>query len=179
MLYGYARASTESPSIDSQLTQLESAGCEQIFAETVDETKGDRVELGKLLKTVGQGDTVLIPRLDCLARSTQDLLNILSRLAEKGASFRSLNEAWADTTTPEGSRMLTVLTGLAEFEREVIRSRSQEGRAKAKARGQSLGRRPKLTPDQIAEVRARKAAGEPVRQIARSYNVSAATISRI
>lgn len=106
-------------------------------------------------------------------------LDRLARVSDAGAAFRSLGDTWADTTTPHGRLMLTVLGGLAEFEREIIRARTGEGRARAKARGQSLGRKHKLTPHQQEEIRTRKQAGESVREIARSYNVSAATISRV
>ena len=114
-----------------------------------------------------------------LARSTRDLLNTLATVAEKGAGFRSLGDTWADTTTPHGRLMLTVLGGLAEFERELIRARTSEGRARAKARGVRMGRRPKLTDHQKHEAIRRREAGETVREIARSYNVSHSTISRL
>ena len=89
---------------------------------------------------------LLVTRLDRLARSTRDLLNTLAAIAEEGAGFRSLRDSWADTTTPQGRLMVTVLAGIAEFERELIRTRTGEGRERARARGVRLGRRPKLTP---------------------------------
>ena len=122
---------------------------------------------------------VLVTRLDRLARSTRDLLNTLAAIAEKKAAFRSLNDSWADTTTPHGRLMLTVLGGLAEFERELIRVRTGEGRERAKARGVQLGRKPKLTPHQAREALGRRDAGEPLAEIGRSYNVSHSTISRL
>jgi DNA invertase Pin-like site-specific DNA recombinase len=136
-----------------------------------------RPELGKLLNTVAQGDTVIITQLDRLARSTRDLLNVLAKIGEQGAGFRSLGDAWADTTTPHGRLMLTVLGGLAEFERELIRARTGEGRARAVPRGVKLGRSPKLTPHQKREALARRGAGETVTDIARTYNVHHSTIS--
>ena len=117
--------------------------------------------------------------IDRLARSTRDLLNTLAAIADKGAGFKSLSDAWADTTTPHGRLMLTVLGGLAEFERELIRAHTSEGRARAKARGVRLGRRPKLTPHQKREALSRRANDEPLTEIARSYNVSHTTISRL
>jgi hypothetical protein len=121
-----------------------------------------------------------VTRLDRLARTTRDLLNTLAVVANRGAGFRSLADAWADTTTPHGRLMLTVLGGLAEFERELIRARTGEGRERAKARGVRLGRKPKLTPHQIREaIRRRDDNEETVREIARSYNVSHSTISRL
>lgn len=179
MIYGYARVSTEGQSYEAQKAQLEAAGCKKVFAETASGAKSDRKQLARVLDQLTPGDVLMVTRLDRLARSTRDLLNMLARVSEAGAAFRSLSDAWADTTTPHGRLMLTVLGGLAEFEREIIRARTGEGRARAKARGQSLGRKHKLTPHQQAEVRFRKEAGDSVREIARSYNVSPATISRL
>ena len=121
----------------------------------------------------------MVTRLDRLARSTRDLLNVLGAVADKSAAFKSLRDAWADTTTPHGRLMLTVLGGLAEFERELIRSRSSEGRERANAKGVVLGRKPKLTPHQRREASARRDAGESLVDIAKSYNVSHSTISRL
>ena len=122
---------------------------------------------------------LLVTRLDRLARSTRDLLNTLAAIADRKAGFRSLGDAWADTTTSHGRLMRTVLGGLAEFERDLIRARTGEGRERAKARGVKMGRKPKLTPHQQQEARRRKQNGEPLRDIARSYNVHNATISRL
>ena len=121
---------------------------------------------------------LMVTRLDRLARSTRDLLNMLASIADRKAGFRSLGDAWADTTTSHGRLMLTVLGGLAEFERDLIRARTCEGRELAKARGVKLGRRPKLTSHQQQEARRRRGDGEPIRDIARSYNVHNSTISR-
>lgn len=119
-------------------------------------------------------------RLDRLARSTRDLLNTLDTIAKAGARFRSLGDAWADTTTPHGRLMLTVLGGLAEFERELIRARTSEGRARAVARGVKLGRKPKLTKHQRKEaIRRRDRGEETLAEIGRSYNVSGWTIARL
>ncbi len=117
--------------------------------------------------------------LDRLACSTRDLLNTLAMITENGADFRSLHDASADTTTAHGRLMLTVLGGLAEFERELIRARTDEGRERAKLRGVKMGRRPKLTEDQRREAIKRLEAGEPAREIARTYNISHSTISRL
>ena len=147
--------------------------------EKVSGARTDRAQLGRLLAQVAKGDVVVVTRLDRLARSTRDLLNILATVAGKGAGFRSLSDQWADTTTPHGRLMLTVLGGLAEFERELIRSRTGEGRKRAMARGVRMGRRPKLTPHQRREALARRDKGEPLVDIARSYAVSHSTISRL
>lgn len=178
--YGYARVSTDGQALDAQIAQLEAAGATRLFKERVSGAKRDRFQLDRMLATLSVGDVVIVTRLDRLARSTRDLLNILGVVADKGAAFRSLGDGWADTTTAHGRLMLTVLAGLAEFERELIRSRTGEGRARAKARGVKLGRRFKLTPHQRDEaVRRRDAGEESMTEIARSYNVSHSTISRL
>jgi hypothetical protein len=120
-----------------------------------------------------------VTKLDRLARSTRDLLNTLATIGERGAGFKSLNDPWADTTTPHGKLMITVLGGLAEFERHLILSRTSEGRDRAKARGVKFGRKPKLTKHQRDQALARKQAGEALTEIAKTYNVSHMTISRL
>lgn len=134
-IYGYARVSTEGQTLDAQLAQLKAAGCTKIFREKISGAKASRAQLGRLMAELARGDVVVVTRLDRLARSTRDLLNVLAAVAEKGAGFRSLSDAWADTTTAHGRLMLTVLGGLAEFERELIRSRTGESRKRAMARG--------------------------------------------
>ena len=180
MIYGYARVSTDGQSVTAQVDQLTVAGAGHVFRETASGAKTDRAQLKRLVGSLEAGDVVIVTRLDRLARSTRDLLNTLAHITEAGAGFRSLGDTWADTTTPHGRLMLTVLGGLAEFERELIRARTGEGRARAKARGQSLGRPHKLTVHQRREALARRAKGEEsLTEIGRSYNVSAATISRL
>jgi DNA invertase Pin-like site-specific DNA recombinase len=178
-VYGYARVSTDGQTLTSQNAALHAAGCAKLFAEKVSGAVAERAELGKLLKRLDQGDVVIVTRLDRLARSTRDLLNILDTIAKAGAGFKSLADTWADTTTPHGRLMLTILGGLAEFERELIRARTSEGRERAKARGVHMGRPAKLTPHQRREALARREAGETLVEIARSYNVSHPTISRL
>jgi DNA invertase Pin-like site-specific DNA recombinase len=178
-IYGYARVSTDGQTLDAQIAQLKAAGAEKVFREKVSGARADRPELARLLRSLASGDRVLVTRLDRLARSTRDLLNTLAAIADQKAGFRSLNDTWADTTTPHGRLMLTVLGGLAEFERELIRSRTGEGRDRAKARGVRLGRKPKLTDHQRREALARRDAGEPMADIARSYDVHHSTISRL
>src|SRR5918997_5780553 len=172
-LMAYARVSTEGQTLAAQVAQLKAAGAETIFKEKVSGVRADRPQLRKALAALEPDDVFLVTRLDRLARSTRDLLNILDEIGKKGAGFRSLNDTWADTTTPHGRLMLTVLGGLAEFERELIRARTGEGRERAKARGVRLGRRPKLTAHQKREALARRAAGEPLNEIARSYSLTA------
>jgi DNA invertase Pin-like site-specific DNA recombinase len=179
MIFGYARVSTDGQSVDAQVKALRAAGAEKVFRETASGAKTDRRELAKALKAIGDGDTLLVTRLDRLARSTRDLVNTLDAVAKAGAGFRSLNDAWADTTTPHGRLMLTVLGGLAEFERELIRARTSEGREQAKARGVHMGRPPKLTAHQRQEAIKRRDAGETTRELGRLFNVSPNTISRL
>jgi DNA invertase Pin-like site-specific DNA recombinase len=179
MIYGYARVSTDGQSVDAQVRQLTKAGCKKVFRETASGAKADRAELRKVLAKLDEDDVLMVTRLDRLARSTRDLLNTLATVTERRAGFRSLGDTWADTTTPHGRLMLTVLGGLAEFERELIRTRTGEGRLRAQARGVKMGRPPKLTSHQVKEVLRRRDAGEPMRDIARSYNVSHSTISRL
>lgn len=179
MIYGYARVSTDGQSVDAQVKQLRAAGAEKIYRETASGAKTDRTQLRRVLGQLAAGDVLMVTRLDRLARSTRDLLNTVASIADRRAGFRSLGDTWADTMTAHGRLMLTVLGGLAEFERELIRARTGEGRARAKARGVKIGRKPKLTPHQQREAARRRSAGEPVREIARSYNVSHSTISRL
>ena len=179
MIYGYARVSTDGQSVDAQVRQLRDAGCEKIYRETASGVKADRAQLGRVVAALGPGDVLVVTSLDRLARSTRDLLNTLATITAREAGFRSLADAWADTTTPHGRLLVTVLGGIGEFERELIRSRTGEGRARAKARGVKFGRKPKLTPHQQKEARTRLAADERVTDIARSYNVSHSTISRL
>ena len=158
--YGYARVSTDGQSLASQDAQLHAAGCAKVYAEKISGARSDRKQLARAIDALGKGDVLLITRLDRLARSTRDLLNILHAISERGAYFRSLADAWADTTTPHGRLMLTVLGGLAEFERELIRARTGEGRKRAMARGVKFGRPPKLSPHQRREAIERLRNGE-------------------
>ena len=178
-VYGYARVSTDGQTLAAQDAALHAAGCAKVYSEKASGAKADRAELRKLVSRLGEGDVLMVTRLDRLARSTRDLLNVLDELARRGAGFKSLADAWADTTTPHGRLMLTVLGGLAEFERELIRARTGEGRARAKAQGVHMGRPPKLTPHQRREAIARRDAGEALMDIARTYGVSHTTIGRL
>lgn len=179
MIYGYARVSTDGQSVAAQVAALQDAGADKVFREVASGAQTDRAQLRKTIATLAAGDVLMVTRLDRLARSTRDLLNTLAMVTSKGAGFRSLGDAWADTTTPHGRLMLTVLGGLAEFERDLIRARTGEGRVRAKARGVKMGRRPKLTPHEQREAVARRERGEALTDIARSYNVSHSTISRL
>jgi DNA invertase Pin-like site-specific DNA recombinase len=179
MKYGYARVSTDGQSVDAQVRQLTKAGCKKVFREVASGAKTDRARLRRLLTLLDAGDVVTVTRLDRLARSTRDLFNTLAAITDKKAGFRTLGDAWADTTTSHGRLMLTVLGGPAEFERDLIRSRTGEGRERAKARGVKMGRKPKLTAHQRTEAIWRKDNGEAVREIARIFDVHHSTISRL
>jgi DNA invertase Pin-like site-specific DNA recombinase len=179
MIYGYARVSTDAQTLDAQIAALTAAGVVKVYSEKESGAKTNRPALARVLAAMDAGDVLLVTRLDRLARSTLDLLNTLESLSKWKAGFRSLSDPWADTTTPHGRLMLTVLGGLAEFERSLILSRCNEGRARAMAKGIKFGRKPKLTQHQIAEAVRRRDAGEALTEIGRSYNVSHSTISRL
>jgi hypothetical protein len=133
MKYGYARVSTDGQSVAAQVVALRAAGATKVFREVASGAKSDRRQLRKAVTTLGAGDLLMVTRLDRLARSTRDLLNTLAIITDRKAGFRSLGDAWADTTTPHGRLMLTVLGGLAEFERDLIRARTGEGGPPARA----------------------------------------------
>jgi DNA invertase Pin-like site-specific DNA recombinase len=172
MIYGYARVLTDSQSVDAQVKQLRAAGAEKVFRETGGGAQTDRAQLRRVLAQTGKGDVLIVTRLIHLARSTRDLLNTLAAITDKGAGFCSLGDTWADTTTAQGCLMLTVLGGLGEFERELSRTRTSEGRAR--------GRPLKLTTHQRNEAIKRRVKGEETLvEIGRTYNVNASTISRL
>jgi DNA invertase Pin-like site-specific DNA recombinase len=127
-IVGYARVSTRDQDLAGQLAELKAAGCELVYREKVSGATSDRKELARLVRKLERGDTVIVTRLDRLARSTRDLLNILDEIGKAGAGFRSIKDTWADTTTSHGRLMLTILGGLAEFERELIKDRTDAGR---------------------------------------------------
>ena len=142
MIVGYARVSTDGQTLDAQQAALKEAGATRVFAEKQSGAKTDRAALARCIASLEPGDTLLATKLDRLARSTRDLLNTLAAVAERGGSFRSLGDGWADTSTPHGKLMVTVLGGLAEFERHLILSRTAEGRSRARSRGIKFGRKP-------------------------------------
>jgi DNA invertase Pin-like site-specific DNA recombinase len=174
-----ARVSTDGQTVDAQVTQLRDARAEKIFRETASGAKTDRRELAKALRALGDGDTLLVTSLDRLVRSTRDLLNILDTSRKPEPDSVRLATHGPNTTTPQGRLMLTVLGGLAEFERELIRVRTGEGRIRAKARGVHKGRPPRLTSHQKAEAAKAIADGTATQaDLARQFNVSQSTISR-
>src|ERR687890_244047 len=146
-LIGYARVSTYGQTLDAQLDQLRAAGCSSrnIYREKVTGTRADRRELLRMLDRLVPGDVVTVTRIDRLARSTFDLFAIVKRIVDAGGQFRSLAEPWADTGTSTGRLMIAILGGLADVERDLIRTRTAEGRGRAKAQGKHMGRPPSLT----------------------------------
>jgi DNA invertase Pin-like site-specific DNA recombinase len=179
MIIGYARVSTDGQSLEAQQAALTAAGCERVFAEKISGAVTERKALARAIAALAEGDTLIVTKLDRLARSTKDLLNTLDAIGKAGATFKSLSDPWCDTTTAHGKLMVTVLGGLAEFERHLILARTTEGRKRAQARGVRFGRKLKLTAHQRQEAIARREAGEALVEIARSYNVSHSTISRL
>jgi DNA invertase Pin-like site-specific DNA recombinase len=175
---GYARVSTYGQTLDAQLEQLCGAGCTKIYREKVTGAHSDRRELLKMLHALAPGDVVTVTRIDRLARSTFDLFGIVKQIVDAKAQFRSLAEPWADTGTSTGRLMLAVLGGLADVERDLIRTRTAEGRSRAKAQGQQMGRPQALTPAQQKEATRRRAQGATLDELARSYNVGISTIRR-
>jgi DNA invertase Pin-like site-specific DNA recombinase/predicted nucleotidyltransferase len=179
-LLGYARATADDPTLTAQLEALRGAGCIRIFREKISGTVADRAQLRRAIDQLAAGDVFVVTRLDRLARSTRDLINIFDTIAGKGAGFRSLGDIWADTTAPHGRKIIATVEGLAEFERELIRARTDDGRRRAKARGQHMGRPPTLTPRQRSEaVKALKSGAATQADLARRFAVSQSTISRL
>jgi DNA invertase Pin-like site-specific DNA recombinase len=179
MIYGYARLSTDAQDLTSQLTQLKAAGCQEVFREKITGTTANRPQLKKLMAALAHGDVVVISAVDRLSRDTTDLMVIARDMQRAGAGLRSLAEPVLDTTGDFAELVLAMLGVAAKLERRRISERTARGRADAKAKGVKFGRKPKLTPNQQREAYKRLASGETQRSVARIYNVSQATISRL
>jgi DNA invertase Pin-like site-specific DNA recombinase len=179
MIYGYARVSTGAQDLTSQLTQLRAAGCGKVFREKITGATADRPALRKLMKALGPGDVVITPAVDRLSRDTTDLLVIAREMQRAGAGIRSLAEPYLDTTSDFAEIVFAILGVAAKLERSRILERTARGRVDAKANGVKFGRKPILTLHQQKEARERLKAGETQRSVARSYNVSQSTISRL
>ena len=179
-LIGYARVSTQGQDLAQQRGVLREAGCARIFEEKISGAKRDRPELERLLDHLRAGDVVTVTRLDRLARSTRDLLEIAEHIKEAGAGLRSLAEPWADTTTPTGRMVMTVFAGIADFERSLIVERTSTGRAAAMARGVRFGPRPSLSAEQITHARQLvEQDNRPVAEVAKLLGVHRATLYRV
>lgn len=140
MILGYARVSTQEQNLIRQLDQLAATGCEKIFQEKITGAKVDRPELARMLDQLREGDTVIVPELTRLSRSTKDLIELIEQIHAKNANIKSLKEPWMDTATPHGKLIFTFFAGISEFERELIRQRTREGLESARARGRKGGR---------------------------------------
>ena len=178
-IVGYARVSTQDQSLSGQLADLKAAGATTVYREKVSGVRADRPQLAKLMAGLRAGDVVVVTKLDRLGRSTRELLDLIERIGKAGASFRSLGDPLWDTGSAQGRLLSTLLAAIAEFERELIRERTGDGRKRAMAAGVKFGRKPKLSVFQRLEALKRRAKGETLAEIARSYAVDISTISRL
>ncbi|KAA8388749.1 recombinase family protein [Acetobacter sp. DmW_136] len=176
---GYARVSTIGQTLEHQVKTLKDYGCRRIYREKASGADANRAELQKLIGNLKEGQSFVVTRLDRLARSTFDLFAIVKSITEKKAQFYSLAEPWTDTTTSTGRLMLAVLGGLADVERDLIRTRTSEGRARAIAQGKKMGRPSLVTPSQRLEIIKKRKNGEKLEQIAKAFGISSGTVSRI
>jgi DNA invertase Pin-like site-specific DNA recombinase len=180
MRYGYARVSSKSQDYQGQLDALKAAGCDKIYSEKITgKTTDDRRQFKRLMKDLLPGDVVIVTKLDRLARSGRDLHNILHELDANECGFVSLGEGWCDTTTSVGRLIIAIMAGIAQFERELIRQRCDEGLERARANGVKFGRKPKLSAFQIDEAKRRLEAGESQSDVGRLFGVSHQTIGRL
>ena len=176
---GYARVSTQDQNLSGQLEALKAAGTATIYREKVSGVRADRPQLAKLMAGLKPGDVVVVTKLDRLGRSTRELLDLIERISKAGASFRSLGDPLWDTSSSQGKLLSTLLAAIAEFERDLIRERTGDGRKRAMANGVKFGRKRKLSDFQRAEAIKRRAAGETLASIAKSYAVHLSMISRL
>ncbi len=178
-IIGYARVSTQDQHLTGQLEALKVAGADQVFKEKISGERADRPQIAKLIASLKAGDVVLVTKLDRLGRSTRELLDLIERIGKAGASFRSLGDPLWDTSSSQGRLLSTLLAAIAEFERDLIKERTGDGRKRAMANGVKFGRRPKLSEYQRKEALKRRAAGETLVEIAKSYAVDVSMISRL
>jgi DNA invertase Pin-like site-specific DNA recombinase len=176
---GYARVSTADQDFARQVDALKAAGAERVYSEKISGARADRPQLVKLMAALKPGDTVMVTKIDRLGRSTRELLDLIHRISESGAAFHSLGDPLFSTASSQGKLLVTLLAAIAEFERDLIRERTGDGRKRAMANGVKFGRKPKLSAFQREEALMRRAAGETLATIARSYAVDVSTISRL
>lgn len=178
MLIGYARVSTQDQTPELQLDALRRVGCEKIFTEKASGSQRDRPELKAALEYVRSGDTLVVWKLDRLARSLKQLIETIEQLKERDIDFRSLTEA-IDTATPGGRLTFHIFAALAEFERSLIQERTQAGLASARARGKKGGRPPALSSDDVLVAKALlRDHAISVEEVAKRLNVSPSTLYR-
>ena len=178
-ILGYARVSTRDQDLTGQLDALKAAGAVAIYREKVSGVRADRPQLAKLMAKLMPGDIVVVTKLDRLGRSTRELLELIERVSKAGASFRSLGDPLWDTSSSQGRLLSTLLAAIADFERDLIRERTGDGRRRAMANGIKFGRKRKLSDYQRTEAVKRRGAGETLADIAKSYGVAISMISRL
>jgi DNA invertase Pin-like site-specific DNA recombinase len=178
-IIGYARVSTQDQRLTGQLEALKAAGVAIIYREKVSGVRADRPQLAKLMAALQPRDVVVVTKLDRLGRSTRELLDLIEAISKAGAAFRSLGDPLWDTSSSQGRLLSTLLAAIAEFERELIRERTGEGRKRAMANGVKFGRKRKLSDYQRQEAIKRRAGGETLASIAKSYAVDISMISRL
>lgn len=176
---GYARVSTVGQTLDVQLQSLQNYGCTKIFREKASGTDSERIQLQRLLRNLSDGETVVVTRIDRLARSTFDLFAIIKEITQRGAQFFSIAEPWADTTTSTGRLMLAVLGALADVERDLIKTRTSEGRIRAARLGVKMGRPARITKLQQQVIKNLRQNGATLKELALKYEISTSTVSRI
>jgi len=178
-IIGYARVSMQDQHLTGQLEALTAAGATTIFREKISGARADRPQLAKLMASIKEGDVVLVTKLDRLGRSTRELLDLIESISKAGAAFRSVGDPLWDTSSSQGRLLSTLLAAIAEFERDLIKERTGEGRKRAQAAGVQFGRKRKLSDYQRQEALKRRAAGETLSEIAKSYAVDVSMISRL
>ena len=177
-IIGYGRVSTTGQDLAVQLEKLENAGCDKVFKEKRSGVDAGRPELKRCLEYLREGDTLLVTKIDRLARSTSDLYRIVSLLAERGVAFKVLDDPSIDTTSRTGKLVMGILALIAEFENDIRRERQMDGIAKAKDRGVKFGRKPELTQERISQIKKLRKAGTTVPEIMRRMSLSRASVYR-
>ena len=175
---GYARVSSTGQDLAVQLERLEDAGCDKVFKEKRSGVDAGRPELRRCLEYLGEGDTLLVTKIDRLARSTSDLYRIVSQVADKGVSFKVVDDPSIDTSSRTGKLIMGILALIAEFENDIRRERQMDGIKKARERGTRFGRKPLLIPETIQQVRKLRKAGKTVPEIMRQTSLSKASVYR-